>query len=387
MREQIAIPSASSGWDVSWDDLQSFPWVQSQRGCLQDPVQHGEGDAWIHTRMVLHELVADPAWRAADEGDREIAYLAALLHDVGKPSTTQVAPDGRVTAPGHARRGAIGARAILWRMGYPFAVREAVCALVRHHQAPYYLIDADDALARLARISQSARCDLLYLIARADIRGRVCSERERLEQNVELFALLAKERDCWRSPLAFSSAHARFLYFRGRDDASAGQVFDDTRFEVILMCGLPGVGKDTWIREHAPHPVVSLDAIRSRMGIDPSANQGPVRQAALARARDHLRRGEPFVWNATNLLAQRRAQLIDLFHHYKARIRIVYVEVPHARQRRQNRSREQAVPERALRGMMSMWEVPDLTEAQRVDYIVDDTPPRYARRGGQSNDQ
>lgn len=332
--------------------------------------------------MVLEQVVADPTWRQAPASDREIAYLAALLHDVGKPKTTQVGEDGRVSARGHARRGAIDARAILWRLGYPFAVREAVCALVAHHQAPGSLIDDERAHARLARISQSARCDLLQAIALADIRGRICADRERVVHNIELFGLLAQELDCWRAPLAFPSVHARFAYFHGRDDARTGSVFDDTRFEVTLMCGLPGAGKDHWIREHASSPVVSLDAIRARMNIAPDADQGPVRQAALARAREHLRRGEPFVWNATNLLAQRRAQLVELCRAYRARVRIVYREVPYPRLRRQNRERERTVPESAIRAMMGMWEVPDLTEAHRVDYVVDD-PPQWPERATQ----
>jgi hypothetical protein len=56
-------------------------------------------------RMVLEELVADPAWRGLPATEAEIVYLAAVLHDVAKPSTTLVRESGRVSArPFAARR-------------------------------------------------------------------------------------------------------------------------------------------------------------------------------------------------------------------------------------------------------------------------------------------
>ena len=57
---------------------------------------------------------------------------------------------------GHARRGAIIARRLLWEAGVgPFA-RERICALVRHHMAPYHLIDSEHAVRRTLR-SRSRR--------------------------------------------------------------------------------------------------------------------------------------------------------------------------------------------------------------------------------------
>ena len=67
---------------------------------------------------------------------------------------------------------------------------------------------------------------------------------------------------------------------------------------------------------------------------------------------------------------QRRAPLIDLFAAYNYRVRIVYLEVPPARQEQQNRDREKPVPRDAVEGQFRQWEVPDLTEAQNVDYVV-----------------
>ena len=44
-------------------------------------------------------------------------------------------------------------------------------------------------------------------------------------------------------------------------------------------------------------------------------------------AREHLRNGRNFVWNATNLSRNVRGECMRLFHGYDARVRLVYVEV------------------------------------------------------------
>jgi predicted kinase len=367
----IAIPRPERGWTVPWDELQGYDWVQAWKSCPQDPIYHAEGNVWIHTRMVLEELVADPAWRGLPAKEAEIVYLAAVLHDVAKPSTTQVREDGRVSARGHSPRGAIDARRILWEMGYPFAIREAVCALIRYHQVPYFLADEPAPLPSLARLSQTARCDLLELLSRADIKGRVCEDPDRPLENIELFGLFAREHGCVRDPLAFRSDHSRFRYFRGGGWTIDSEVDDDTRSEVILMSGLPGAGKDRWVAAHAADlPVISLDAIRGEFGVDAGDDQGMVRRTALERARELLRQGQSLVWNATNLHVDRRADLIALFDKYRARVRIVYVEAPAERLLAQNAARPDPVPERVIRSMMRRWQIPDRTEAHQVEYVI-----------------
>ena len=116
--------------------------------------------------------------------------------------------------------------------------------------------------------------------------------------------------------------------------------------------------------------VVSLDRLRTDLEVDPEDPQGPVVAAAREQAREHLRAGRAFVWNATNLSRRLRAQSIRLFADYGARVRVVYLEVPEPALRAQNRARRAAVPERVLDALLHHWEVPDLTEAHDVDYEV-----------------
>ena len=137
------------------------------------------------------------------------------------------------------------------------------------------------------------------------------------------------------------------------------------------MSGLPATGKDHWIAGHAAErPVVSLDAIRSDLGIAPDDNQGAVVTAAKERARSHLRCSESFVWNATNTTRPMRAQLISLFHQYGARIRIVYAETGWEELLRRNRRRSAPVPQEVIAKLARKLDVPNVREGHRVDYVV-----------------
>jgi predicted kinase len=358
---------------VDWDALDAaYPWVRDLAGCPQDPVHHAEGDVWIHTRLVCEALAASAAWQALPPDERRVLFAAALLHDVAKPTCTRQELDGHISARGHSVRGAILARRLLWRMGLPFPAREQVTALIRHHQVPFWLVEGEDYQRRAITVSQTARCDHLALLAEADAWGRQCHDQERLLVNVALFAEYCREEGCLSTPRPFPSDHSRFLYFQreGRDPDYLAH--EDCRADVVLMSGLPGAGKDRWVRTNLPGwPVVSLDAIRQELGVSPTGSQHGVTARAWELARAYLRQGQSFVWNATNVSRELRSRCIGVFAAYDARVRIVYVEVPAARLYRQNQQRPNPVPESAIEGLLDRWEVPDLSEAHTVAWEVD----------------
>jgi predicted kinase len=359
-------------WQVDWDEIdRSFPWIQHLRGCEQDEIYHREGDVWIHTRMVVEALASLDAWQRLSEEKRFILFAAALLHDVAKPACSRL-DQGRITTRGHSQRGAIDARRILWQMQEPFAIREQISALIEHHQAPFHLINHDDAQRRAFRMSQTAHCGLLALLARVDVLGRICDDHEELLANILIFEELCREFGCLESPRAFPSAHSRFEYFRSEGRSPDYLAHEDFTCQVTVISGLPGAGKDTWISDHMPGlPVVSLDALRIELDEEASGSQGRVVQAARERARQFLRRHEDFVWNATNLSRDLRAQLIDLLTAYRAKVRIVYVEASPDALFRQNRERPNPVPAAAIERMLDRWQVPSPIEAQDVEYWIE----------------
>jgi len=373
MTDLFAFCPTAPDWRVPWDEMdREYPFIRALAGCPQDPVYHAEGDVWIHTHMVCQELAALHAWRGLPEDERRLLFAAAVLHDVAKPECTRIL-DGRISSRGHSRRGAIMARNLLWRMHVPFAEREQVAALIRFHQTPYFLIDRPDARRLAIEVSQTARCDLLALLAEADVRGRVCDDRQRLLDNVALFVEQVSEMGCLGAPWEFASDHARVLFFLDENRIPEAPAHEAFRAEVILLSGLPGSGKDHYLRTHlGDWPAVSLDDLREELGIDPDDTQGQVINEARERARGLLRQGRSFVWNATNLTRQLRRLPLELFAAYQARLRIVYLEVPPGTLFEQNRQRTRVVPARVMQRMLDRWEVPDLTEAHTVEYHIRD---------------
>lgn len=363
-----ALTPSPPGWAVDWAALDAtFEWVRALRGCEQSVRYHGEGDVWIHTRMVCEALAADGAWRALPESDRAEVFAAGLMHDIGKPATTRLDADGHISARGHSRVGARMARRVLWSLGVSLDARERVCAMIAAHQLPFFLVDHADAQRRAILASWRVRCDLLALVTRADGTGRRTVDQSRILDQVALFELYCEELGCLRTPYPFASDHSRFWYFRRTDRDPAYAAWDDTRCEATLLSGLPGAGKDHWIARHAGGlPVVSLDDLRRELGVDPRRSQGRVANLARERARVHLRASRDFVWNATNLSRDTRERLIALLADYNAHVKIVYLEAPEPVIRARNAARPSPVPGPAIDKMLRRWEVPDLTEAHDV---------------------
>jgi hypothetical protein len=107
---------APPNWGVDWPALtEEYEWIGAMRDCPQDRVFHPEGTVSTHVHMVCEALAGLEEFRDLPVLDRQILFAAVLLHDVAKPSCT------------------------------------------RHD-------------------SQTARCDPLTLLAKADALGRECTD-------------------------------------------------------------------------------------------------------------------------------------------------------------------------------------------------------------------
>jgi putative nucleotidyltransferase with HDIG domain len=365
------LPTAPD-YTIDWSTVISqYPWLKPLADCPQNPIYHAEGDVLTHTKLVCEALVAGADWRSLSTTEQSILFAAALLHDIAKPAATQITPDGAITAKGHVRQGVKMASRILWDLGVPVQSRAAVANLIQAGSLPMWFWDKPNPQRSLITASHLSRSDWMAMLMAADIRGRWCDDQAELLERVEFFREYAIELGCYDRPWQFASDHSRFIYFHKEDADPNYAAFNDTRSRVIMMSGLPGVGKDYWIQQHcADVPVISLDAIRQQFKVDPAADQGFVVSQAKEQAKAYLRQGRSFVWNATNLSQQLRGSLIQMFADYGAQIRIVYLEVPKQVQELQNRSRVAQVPQKVIERMIDRLEIPNMTEAHQVDWII-----------------
>jgi putative nucleotidyltransferase with HDIG domain len=365
------VPAAGSqaiDWPAIWALSPNFAALDS---CPQDKVHHAEGDVGTHTQMVATALLQTEEWQALAEYDRSLMFWAACLHDIGKPATTRHEEDGRITSRGHSRIGALMARVFLRDFGVEFGWREAVCGLISQHQLPFWLLERDDAERLAVAASYASRPDLLCLHAKADALGRICQDQANVLANVALTRSYFEELDCLTAPFAFANAESRLAYLERDDRALDHVAHEDFRCTAHVISGLPGSGKDHWIRRNLPNlPVVSLDRLRLQMGIKPTDNQGQVIQAAFAAARDHMRNRRDFVWNATNITRQTRGKVLRLLRDYDARVHIVYIEVPPQKLHQQNGDRSASVPRGVIDALAQKLEPPSLAECHELTLSV-----------------
>ena len=373
-------PKDEIPWDrISWLLAGSdYPGMQS---VMQNPEYHGEGDVYAHTRMVCREMAGDPSFYRLSGRQRTGLFLAAILHDIGKVKTTRL-EDGNWVSPHHSSTGSRMVRTFLWQecgvCGRPdlIAFRETVCALVRWHMLPLHLMNQDEPKRRVLEVAAAGRLavdfswHLLCLLAKADVKGRIADDMEDCLARVELSRMMAEEAGALYAPYPFPDSFTEHAYLSGRNVQPDQALYDDTWGEVIMLSGLPGTGKDTWIRQyHADLPVVSLDGFRAELEISPADPQGEVVQAARERAKEYLRKKQPFIWNATDLTKDVRKKLAGLFERYGARVRIVYLETDRQTREARNAGRPDSVPEGAVAGMLGKTVLPTPDEAQAVEWL------------------
>ena len=384
-KELLSFFPCAPEWRTDWEGLthgKLRAFSEQMAETMQNPFWHGEGDVWTHTKMVCSALAGLPDFRGLSERKRQEVFLAALLHDIGKIPCTRM-EEGAWVSPGHGMVGAKMAREWLWGAyglcGAPESrcFRETVCNLIRYHSMPVHVIGQKEPEYTLLKVAAEGELaadfsvSLLTLLAEADVRGRIAGTVADSVDAVSFCAGLAEECGVYNRPYVFPSAYTQHAYFLGRTRQPGFALYDDTWGEVILLAGMPGTGKDTWMKQRCPDlPVVSLDVLRRQMKISPKEEQGAVVNAAKEQARVYLRKKQPFVWNATNLTEMTRGKLVRLAEDYGAAVRIVFLETGWEEELERNRGREREaeVPEQVIRGMLRSLVLPGRWEAQYVDW-------------------
>ena len=352
-----------------WEAIEkNCDWFRDMKAVPQDKIWHSEGDVQIHTKMVCEALMSLPEFQNLDDQEQHIVFTGALMHDIEKRSTTTTEfKDGRecVVAPKHALRGEYTARGILYReFECPYFERELICKIIRYHGKPLQTPTEHNMVSLATQVP----LHWLAMIAKADILGRICLDAAEQIEKTEFFKMFAEDLGCLSEPRPFETELAEYTYLseKGYIDYVP---FDETKFEVVLMSGIAGAGKSSYIKQYLPEwGCVSLDVLRDELGVEPTdkSGNGRVIQLAKERAKEYMRKHKNFIWDATNITAQMRSQLIDLFKSYGGKVGIVYVEVPYKKLIHQNNDREAVVPNFVIERMIDKLEPPIREEAHSV---------------------
>ncbi len=369
-----AMPKAPM-YRYDWETVENLPemqaWIRRMRDVPQDTLRQKDGSVWTHTRRACDALAQSSAFQSLSDAMQVAVALGALFQHIGKVSR------GRdlAVASEAADSGDVGGRLtrmILWRdydlCGTPShqQLREAVCAYVKWHAVPLFPLLSERKIRRIAAIGQAAPLFSLRglcALAQADIQGNITDDQKERQSAAERFHEAARDAGCIDFPYPFPSAHTAKVYLQEENGWQDEETYIPEWGSVILLCALPGTGKDMWIQDHYHGmPVVSPDAWPWRRDTE---NAGVLQSET---ALGYLRAHRSFVWKTHSLPKYRSAQ-VSLISSYGAGVRIVFLETSYSENLRRNREKVDGVPESVMDRMLMRMEPPMPWEAERVDWV------------------
>jgi tRNA nucleotidyltransferase (CCA-adding enzyme) len=147
--------------DLKW--LSMFPEVDNLIGIQQDPKWHPEGDVYTHSTFATNmaKMIADRD--NLIETDRIVLMLAALCHDLGKVTTTELCDDGRIRSLKHDKEGEQPIRSFLSKISCPNELIERIVILGRNH-----MIRREKSLTKrvITRLINRLEPENIYMLSR-----------------------------------------------------------------------------------------------------------------------------------------------------------------------------------------------------------------------------
>ena len=411
--------------EFRWNNIEKIPEFEKLKKCEQNPKWHSEGDAFKHTKLVCKHAVEhvcsmarykDPEhgmYNISKNFDEfETCYLepsvyddalifltAALFHDIGKGVTTAKGKDGNWHSYNHEFEGEKITRQMLWNLNTKF--REDVCALVKYHMIPLNLFDRKNYLEEIVRLSYDIPSwELLIELKKCDLEGSMQKDeilKERDRKILNEVASIAIEIDRYQSRSTYKTS-----VFADRIRGS--QYFLDKTYkkplELIVLIGLPGAGKDTFINEqlltddkdmptyinainmsriNKPCPsiltvyksnaaVICRDDTRVKLGfckenekiVGTSKQENAVNEDIKNQLYEAAREGKTIIINNTNLKKEYRAEFARLLSNYNVHITYIYIEATDIAKNVERR--EGQISENVLLDIVKKFEWPTFDE-------------------------
>lgn len=164
-----------------WFSRYPFKMLYDLKGTKQSPEHHPEGDAWNHTLLVVDYAAK---LKGLSKNPRVFMW-AALLHDIGKPSTTRI-KKGKITSYNHDKVGEKLAIEFLEYCVDDHQFIEEVTNLVRYHMHILFVV-RDLPYADKKGLLRKTDVREVALLGYCDRMGRTNQDECKVREDIELF--------------------------------------------------------------------------------------------------------------------------------------------------------------------------------------------------------
>lgn len=155
----------------------------------QSPIHHPEGNVWNHTMLVV-----DEAAKVRKESKDSRAFMwAALLHDLGKSSTTQIR-NGKITSYNHDKVGANLVKNFLMKFTDNAEFIDKVVTLVRWHMQILFVVN-NLSFANIREMKKQVDINEIALLGKCDRLGRLNANIRKENEVIQLFIRKCKSNN------------------------------------------------------------------------------------------------------------------------------------------------------------------------------------------------
>lgn len=299
----ITYISSLEGFQVSFENLcEYFPEFEKMKTVMQRPDWHQEGSVFNHTKLAVEHFLKKYN-KHSDLGYYGFYVLIAILfHDIGKVFCP-IGEDGYVKSGGHERLSEQYLKKMFFTTNDTFFSpheMSIITTLVKHHDLRYKYKDMKtNTLNEVVNEIKNVFGKINWLkyfsyIWDADVKGS-CPSPEKQDDNIDTVVEFFKNRFCNPQP------------------------------QIILMCGIPGSGKNYFIEQNSIgdavfvklNPVIiSRDDIRLELGITngigTDAQEKQVSKICDERLNEAIKNRRNIIINNTNIKYKYRKQYYDL---------------------------------------------------------------------------